>query len=248
MEPEQQDPMIAADHKKWADLIFCPYIIWLCKQHFFSIRLIGSLPACGQARPLLLLPNHSSWWDGFFAYLLNKRVFNRKGYLMMLEEQLQKNRFFRYLGVYSIDPSTFKGVKESLAYTTTLLNNKNESPLVCVFPQGELQPWHSRPIVLKKGLDMLLRSITEEIDLAFLGIRVELLGEQRPDVFLQISPLQPIHTHSRYSLSDLQFEFNAFLDQLERAILNGERGQILLQGKRSVNERFRFFKRDGGSC
>lgn len=239
--------MIAANHKKWADLIFLPYITWLCKQHFFSIRLIGPVPACDRTKPFLLLPNHSSWWDGFFAYLLNKRVFQRKSYLMMLEKQLKQNRFFRYLGAYSIDPSTVQGVRKSLAYTINLLNNPNESPLVCFFPQGELQPWHTRPIVLKKGLDFLLDRITEDIDVAFLGIRVELLGEQRPDVFMQISPIIHIDGQTRFSVSEVESEFNTFLDQLEEKIIHGERGEIILQGRRSVNERFRLSKRQGNS-
>jgi hypothetical protein len=235
--------MIYAKHKKWADWIFQHYLNRLFKRHFYSLTLLPPLPTFNLEKPLLLLPNHSSWWDGFFIYLLNKKVLHRKAYLMMLEEQLQQNRFFRFLGAYSIKSDTFKGVKHSLQYTINLLNRRDEPLLVCFFPQGELQCWDKRPILFRRGLEFLLKSITREIDLCFLGIRIEFLKEQRPEVFMQFSPIREIN-HSCYSMKDLELEFNPFLDQLEKKIVEGEKGEMIFQGKKSVNEWFhQYWKR-----
>jgi len=237
--------MIHAEHKKWADWIFRHYLNWMLKLHFYAIYLLNPVPDFHSQKPLLLLPNHSSWWDGFFIYLLNKKLLHRKAYLMMLEEQLKQNRFFRFLGAYSIKSDTFKNVKDSLQYTINLLNRKEEPLLICFFPQGELQRWQTRPIVFKRGFEFILKRIKTEINLCFLGIRIEFLGEQRPEVFLQFSSVIEINNNSHCSLSEFESEFNSFLDRLGTKIGNGEKGQMIFQGKRSVNERFHAYWKRG---
>lgn len=230
--------MLAAKHQKWADWIFHHYLNSLFRQHFYAIHLFTPVPDFQPHIPILLLPNHSSWWDGFFVYLLNKKCLHRKAYLMMLEEQLKQNRFFRFLGVYSIRSNSIKHIKQSLQYTIDLLNGNNKAPMVCFFPQGELQPWHIKPIRLKRGLVYILDRIEREIQLCFLSMRIESLKEQRPEVFLQFSPIHPIQSHNQFALPELESQFNAFLDQLVKRIVDGEKGKIIFQGKHSVNERF----------
>lgn len=238
--------MIVAEHKKLADRIFRPYLYWLFRRYFYAIYLLNPVPDFQPQKPILLLPNHSSWWDGFFIYLLNKKLLHRKIYLMMLEEQLKQNRFFRFLGAYSIKSDTFKDTKQSLQYTINLLNKKKESSLVCFFPQGELQPWNTRPIHFKRGLEFILKKTKSGINLCYLGIRIEFLEEQRPEVFIQFSPIQEINHHFNYSISESEHEFNTFLDQLGKKITEGEKGQLIFQGKKSVNEQLHtYWKKDG---
>ncbi|MBN2030594.1 lysophospholipid acyltransferase family protein [bacterium] len=237
--------MITADHKKWADWIFQHYLNGLFKRHFNAIYLLDPVPDFDPQKPILLLPNHSSWWDGFFVYLLNKKRLHRKIYMMMLEEQLKQNRFFRLLGAYSIMPGSFKDVKQSLQYTMNLLNRKEEPPLVCFYPQGELLPWHTRPIVFGKGLEWILKKTEAELYLCFLGIRIEFLNQQRAEVFIQFSSVKSLNQNNHFSASKFESEFMVFLDQLEKRIINGEKGKVLFRGKKSVNEQFQAFRRRG---
>ena len=62
-----------------------------------------NLPEFDKSKSLIVTPNHFSWWDGFFIYWTNKKLFNRKLYVLMLEEQLKRYWFFKKLGCYSID-------------------------------------------------------------------------------------------------------------------------------------------------
>ena len=150
--------MIQARHRLWADIIFQPYLTWLFKRNFHEIQLLGTPPEIPDDLPVLLLPNHSTWWDGFFVYLLNKKMFRRTAYLMMLESQLSKYKFFAKIGAYSIEPENRQGIIESLEYTVQLLNQEmplrrsrdpdhrdGVPPLVSIFPQGQLLPWQTRP-------------------------------------------------------------------------------------------------------
>ena len=218
--------MIRAQHRLWADLIFQPYLTWLFKRNFHAIQLLGALPEIPNDLPLLLLPNHSTWWDGFFVYLLNKRIFRRTAYLMMLEEQLSKYWFFAKIGAYSIEPEHRRGIVESLAYTVELLD-KNMS-LVSVFPQGELLPWHTRPLGYKRGVEWILQKYGKPVALLPLAIRTEFLGEKCPSVFFLFGDVNRFDGETFRGMDWLEKAETALLDDLTLRILRGEEGLNLL--------------------
>ncbi len=218
--------MIIAQHCLWADIIFQPYLKWLLKRHFHGMHLLGTQPKIPDELPLLLLPNHSTWWDGFFVYLLNKRIFHRTAYLMMLEKQLSQYRFFAKIGAYSIEPESRHGIIESLEYTVKLLNQKRS--LVCVFPQGELLPWHTRPLDYKRGVQWIIQKYQKPIAVLPLAIRTEFLGEKRAKVFFLLGDVHSFNTETFHGMDWLQKTETALLDNLASRILCQENGKNLL--------------------
>ncbi len=218
--------MIRAQHRFWADLIFQPYLMWLFKRNFHTIQLLGMPPEIPPHLPLLLLPNHSTWWDGFFVYLLNKQIFRRTAYLMMLEAQLSKYRFFAKIGAYSIEPKHRQGIVESLKYTVELLNQG--MPLVSIFPQGELLPWHTRPLGYKRGIEWVLREYGKSVAVLPLAIRTEFLGEKRPSVFFLFGDVSLLDAETFHGIDWLEKTESALLDDLASRILRQEEGRNLL--------------------
>lgn len=219
--------MIPAQHRLWADIIFQPYLARLFKKHFHEIQLFGESPEIPDQLPVLLLPNHSTWWDGFFVYLLNKRIFHRTAYLMMLETQLTKYKFFRKIGAYSIEPKNRRGVIESLEYTVELLNR--EMSLVSVFPQGQLLPWHTRPLGYKRGVEWILRKYGKPVTLLPLAIRTEFLGEKRPSVFFLFGDVTPCDAETFQGMDWLEKTETGLLEDLASKIMRQETGQNLLR-------------------
>ena len=218
--------MIRAQHRPWADILFQPYLEWLFKRHFHEIQLLGEVPEIPDDLPVLLLPNHSTWWDGFFVYLLNKRVFHRTTYLMMLEKQLLKYKFFTKIGAYSIEPESRRGVVESLEYTVELLTQKRS--LVSVFPQGELLPWQTRPLGYKRGVAWILQKYGKPVTVLPLAMRAEFLGEQRPSVFFLFGDAHSVETDTFRGMEWLEATETALLDDLALRILHQEKGKNLL--------------------
>ena len=218
--------MIRAQHRFWADFIFQPYLTRLFKRHFRKIQILGTVPEVPGHLPLLLLPNHSTWWDGFFVYLLNKRIFRRTAYLMMLEAQLTKYKFFRKIGAYSIEPKHRQGIFESLAYTVELLNQSNS--LVSIFPQGELLPWHTRPLGYKRGVEWILREYGKPVAILPLAIRAEFRGEKCPEVFFLFGDVKVFDSDTFHGMDRLEEAERALLDDLALRILRQEEGQNLL--------------------
>lgn len=226
--------MIQAHHARWAESIFTLYIDRILRRHFHSITLLGPVPTYDSRHPLLILPNHSTWWDGFFVHLLNRRLFKRPLYMLMLEEQLRRYRFFSRLGAYSISGDSPRSIAETLRYTVNILQD-TPSPLVCIFPQGVLLPWHIRPLGYRRGAEHILRRVEKPVTILPLAIRCEFLGEQYPAASLLFgSPVfcTPEHTPTTRAL-ELAEEF--LLNDLQERIIVGETGRILLAGSTSTN-------------
>jgi 1-acyl-sn-glycerol-3-phosphate acyltransferase len=58
--------MIEARQSRWADAIFLPYVQQLMKRSFHAVRLLGEPPVPPREKPVLIVANHGTWWDGFF--------------------------------------------------------------------------------------------------------------------------------------------------------------------------------------
>lgn len=230
--------MITARHSKAAQALFHLYIMPAMRRQFHAVHLLGQEPDWPARTPLIILPNHSSWWDGFFIYLLNLRLWRRQPWVMMLEEQLRKRPFFRRLGVFSVNPATPGGVRCSLRYARALLTGEAAGGrMLCLFPQGELLPWQTRPLRYKPGLIWLLQHLEQPVCLVQLAIRIEFRDQQRPEVFFEFS--QPLEWPGGPELlQEWQEDHAALLERLSRRIADGEEGRLLLQGRRSVDARW----------
>jgi len=221
--------MIKARHTAWAERIFHPYVLWLFKRHFHAIHLLGQVPETNPDLPLLLLPNHSTWWDGFFIYLLNKKFFRRKIYLMMLEEQLSRYKFFARLGAFSINPQSAGGIKSSLRYSVDILKeNAAPRPMLCIFPQGELLPWDRRPLIYKNGLETIMSGYAGKANLLPLAIKTSFLNEQLPEAFFLFGENIITNSNTFAGMPRLREIEETLLDELSRKIVRGEKGAILI--------------------
>ena len=126
---------------------------------------------------ILLIGNHISWWDGFFALWLNQQVFQRNYYVMMLEEELNKRKFMRQGGAFSINPGN-RSIVESLSYTTSLLNDPGN--LVVVFPQGKIHSQYETDIVFQPGIGKILDRVEGKTQVVFYAAHMDYLSYPKP--------------------------------------------------------------------
>ncbi len=176
--------MIKASHSKWAQLIFDVYLRVLFKRYFHRLNVTLNTVSPKEHSSMLLLANHFSWWDGFFWYYLNKVVWKKKFHIMMLEEQLKRYWFFRFLGAFSIRKNS-RSVMESFAYASKLLADPNN--LVLIFPQGEIQPLSIEKIKFERGIELLKLNAESKMQLVFGYAHTEYESNPKPTVrfFLQ---------------------------------------------------------------
>ena len=128
------------------------YTLLSIRRHFKKVMVKSEIS--DTSRPVLLLQNHISWWDGFWALYLNMKIFHKKFHFMMLAEQLNKYWFFKYTGGYPVMKGT-RSILETLDYTGKLLSDKNN--LVLIFPQGEIQSLYQNRIRFENGVSKIIR-------------------------------------------------------------------------------------------
>ena len=180
------------------------YAVWKIKKHFDSIKIIGEFNE--KNRPVLLISNHISWWDGLWAIYLNFKIIERKFHFMMLEEQLRKFWFFNYIGGYSINPKS-KSIIESLRYTAELLSNKNN--IVLVFPQGEIQSMHNQKIHFEKGIHYILKNIENQIQTLFIANFVDYYSKPKPTLNIYIKEV----SYKNSGIEEIQNYYNSFYNE-----------------------------------
>lgn len=217
--------MIPARPSAWAEKIFDLYLTRLFQRHFHALYLLGEPPRLDANLPVLLLPNHSTWWDGFFIHFLNKKIFHRRPYVMMLEEQLVRYPFFTRVGVFSINPNSATDTRASLRYAANLLHEPRN--LLCLFPQGELAPWGKKPLAYKRGLELLLKLHRGRVNLLPLAMRVEFLGEKLPCAFFLFGKNQCVEHANFEGIARLEQSAEELLECLHSTIARGETGIVV---------------------
>lgn len=134
-------------------------------------------------KPLLLVANHVSWWDGFLLRALQKRLRpDAPLHTVMLERELAKNPWFRLMGCHGIVPgdrSSWDNVLDSISVAL------RERPDGCVafFPQGRIWPAQKRPLGFRKGLSQLIERLPEAVVLP-VALRFEPLNTLSPHAFV----------------------------------------------------------------
>ena len=178
--------MIEASHKKWARWLFTPYCDFLLKRNFSQFLRVNKCPQLSPELPLIITPNHISWWDGFFIDYLTRRFIKRRGFIMMLEEQLSRYWFFQKVGAFSIDPTHPKKITETVKYVQSLL--ENPANFVILYPQGEIEPYEMRPLTLKRGLQLFLKK-TLEVQVLLVGFKIQYYNQKRPSLLVKFGEI-----------------------------------------------------------
>jgi len=177
------------------------YTLLKIRSHFHNVFIKGDYIEKGM--PVLVISNHLSWWDGFWAMYLNMKLFHRKFYFMMLEEELKKHMFFNKTGGYSVKKGS-RSVIESLNYTAELLSCKNN--LVILFPQGKIESLYTRDFRFEKGIEYILKKVKGEVQILFLVNLVDYFSEPRPGLFMYFRE----YTGSGTDTDTLRMEYNDF--------------------------------------
>jgi chlorobactene lauroyltransferase len=194
--------------------------------------------------PMLMCANHSSWWDGYVATLV-ERAMGADAYLMMEEAQLRRYFFFRWAGCFSVDRQNARSAMQSLQYAAHLLKER-PGRFVWLFPQGTISPNDTRPLVFFTGAAYLAR-MTTPVLLYPVATRIEYLAEQHPDLFISVG--EPILIAAedtkmrgflKHCTKQLEERVTLELDQLRNDVLASDYASFtqIMRGRSSMNRIF----------
>lgn len=196
--------MIKPAHNTLYKKFFNAYFSYILKRNFREIRIEGDFVS--DDRSILLVPNHFSWWDGFFAWKLNSKLLHKKFYLMMLESELTKHRFFAKLGAFSISP-TSKGMMESLRFAIEVIKQPNN--LLVFYPQGKLYSQHHMALEFQKGIERMVE-YSDNFRLLMCANLIDYYAHPKPSLTIY---LQEYVRLADFNLTQFQLTYNLFLKQ-----------------------------------
>jgi|YNPMSStandDraft_1061717.scaffolds.fasta_scaffold16788_2 1-acyl-sn-glycerol-3-phosphate acyltransferase len=215
--------MIEAKHNKIFRIVFNLYIDSQLKKHFHKFFFIGELPNKLNYKSLLVLPNHFSWWDGFFVDLIYRKFFrNYEIYMMVLEETVKNYWFFNQIGAFSINQNSPKDILKSFEYANKLLNE--EKNFVVIFPQGELKPY-STNVEIRPGIFELILKNSSDFELIFLAMKIQYENLKKPNVYFKLSEIRKSNEYSE-NPEKLEKDFVENLNLLENEIRTSQKFEI----------------------
>lgn len=195
--------MIKAKHNYFIVQFFNWYISYILKKDFFEIKY-DSLFYFEENKSILCISNHFSWWDGFFSYYINLKLFKKNFYVMMLEKELEKRKLFTSIGAYSINPKS-ESTKESIEYTNYLLEKKET--FVSIFPQGRIESNHKNKIKLRKGIEYIINNSNNDFQFIFSVVLVDFFEKRKPTAYIY---LKKIVLEKNVKIEQIQEEYNLF--------------------------------------
>ncbi|MGD9993747.1 MAG: lysophospholipid acyltransferase family protein [Salinivirgaceae bacterium] len=194
--------MLAPKHSAWCIKLLNWYSASAIKRHFTDVKLIGEI--LNPNRSLLVIGNHTSWWDGFWMLHLNKKILHKKFHLMMLEKELEKRKFFNYCGAYSINPGHFS-IRQSLSTTHELLS-ANEN-LVVFYPEGKINASTSVPKKFQPGIGTLLKQAPAQAQILFTVCLTDYFSQQKPTLYIYF---KEVSFKEVETLETLEERYNSF--------------------------------------
>jgi 1-acyl-sn-glycerol-3-phosphate acyltransferase len=174
--------MIKARHNIFLYRFFSIYTKLRIRNAFREIVIDCNVP--DRSMPVLVIANHFSWWDGFWIMYLNMKLFGRKFFFMMLEEQLEQHSFFKKTGGYPVRKGS-RSIIETINYTVDLLKNKGN--MVLLFPQGKIESNYTSKFIFGKGALRIIDEVRGKAQILFVVNLMEYYSHARPSLYMYAS-------------------------------------------------------------
>jgi hypothetical protein len=133
-------------------------------------------------RPLILVANHTSWWDGFLLRDVHRALRAGAPMLTVIDaRELRRHPFLRWLGGVALEPASPAGTRTMLRELRQHTRARSDSTIV-YFPQGRIWPAWRRPLGFRRGIEAVIRA-TGPCYVLPVGIHVESLNHTAPTAF-----------------------------------------------------------------
>jgi 1-acyl-sn-glycerol-3-phosphate acyltransferase len=161
---------------------------------------------------VILVPNHISWWDGFFCFEVQRGIRPGSGiFSLMLESELKKFPILRKIGCFGIEPGNPFSVRRAFEQFRDLVAVKPYRTLT-FFPQAAISPLRRRPLGFQRGIETLTR-MTGRVQYVPVAIHIEPLNHEKPTAFVYAgAPIDSFATNVTCKM--LEAEVIQLLDQV----------------------------------
>lgn len=177
--------------------------------------------------PVLVVANHTSWWDPLVAIYLTGRVLGGDGYAMMDATNLERLPFFALVGAFGVNLQNARDGAVAIRYAAGLLREAGEPvarkhPVLWVFPQGRERPVTERPLGFRAGSAEVAR-VAKVTRILPLGLRYEFAARERPEMFIALGPTLAWNRDVVRGREEQEAGVTRELERIEEALKSGSR-------------------------
>ncbi len=153
------------------------------KNTFGKIYVRGLEEVREQAKhaPLLLVSNHTSWWDPLVILHASTHLLKTDGHAMMDAKNLRRLPFFALVGAFGVDLDRPQDGMAAIRQAVRLLDQPRK--LVWIFPQGEEQPVFKTPLGFREGSAHVAWLAKHAVTIPA-ALRYEFSHEEMPRLYL----------------------------------------------------------------
>lgn len=170
-------------------------------------------------RPVVLVSNHVSWWDGFLLRDVHRRIApDTPLFTLMLARELERHPGFRRLGALPLGsrPASLRAALRALEARRARAPNFT----VSWFPQGEIRPSWARPLAFRRGVELLLERLAPCLVVP-VALHIEPLNALRPTAFVHAG--EAVSGAGLPDVGALEQAVEALLDRVLASIAGGAR-------------------------
>lgn len=168
--------------------------------------------------PLLVVANHSAWWDALVALWLCELELGADAYALMDAKNLRRLPFFARVGAFGVDLDDPADGARSIRYAAKLLDRPGR--VVWVFPEGrERSPF--APLELQPGAAQMAR-VARRAKVVAVAVRYVFGEGERPDLWIHIGAPEIAPQGVQEGVARQTEAIGAGLAAIDRALAAGD--------------------------
>jgi 1-acyl-sn-glycerol-3-phosphate acyltransferase len=220
--------LIPASKNRWFEAFFAHHARGRIAKQFSEVRAFRASETAAIARetPLLLVSNHTAWWDPLFAIWLSNYILGVDGHAMMDAANLRRLPFFGKVGAFGVDLTDPADGARALRYAIKLLGRSPTSHapaasrMVWIYAQGAERPI-TEPLVFRPGAAEIA-SLAKNAAVVPVGLRYEFSRSEAPVACLSFGePLVRDGAKGRVTTGSLEAAVSGELARIDGALRDG---------------------------
>lgn len=176
--------------------------------------------------PIVVVPNHLSWWDTFAMVVVDEAL-GTHGRAYMDEANLRRLPFFGAIGALPLDLENPRVALRQLKAGRALLRAPGDA--VWVFPQGRERPSWTRPLGFQRGWTRLLpdahidpsTGVETTVQVVPAAMVLGFVGRPEPLLALHLLPPRPVARGADVDVDALEAEVTDAVDALHTHFADG---------------------------
>lgn len=182
------------------------------------IRGLEAARSAIESGPVLVVSNHTSWWDPLVVLHLSQHLLKSDGYALMDAKNLRRLPFFALVGAFGVDLDRPADGAAAIIFAARLLREPGR--LVWIFPQGRERPVTERPLGFKPGAAEIARVAKRAVTLPA-ALRYEVASEEKPHLYVSFGDPVTATRDVERGRQDQEIAVARELDRIEQAARGG---------------------------